>query len=187
MFQSKTLLFTAMVAAFGAAALAGPAHAAKTAGTGPGGTIQFSGKVLADSCQVAINGGNTVALPTVLTDDFAAAGDTAGDTQFDVALSGCDKNTTTATMDFSGPNSNIDANTCDLVNTATNGSDVQIRLLDASLAHIGLNDNTNAPAITIDKQQGDGKTQLTAQYIATGASTSPGLVNTSVNFTLTYQ
>lgn len=187
MFQRKTLLSTALVAAFGAAALVSPAHAAKKPGTGPGGTIQFSGKVLANSCVVTINGGSVVTLPTVMTDDFAAASDTAGDTPFDVALSGCDKNTTTATMDFSGPNSNIDANTGDLINTATNGSNVQIRLLNTGGAHIGLNDNSNAPSITIDKQLGDGSTTLTAQYVATSTSTSPGLVNSSVNFTLTYQ
>lgn len=184
MLNNKSLLCAALIAA---AAVVTPAHAAKKPGTGPGGTIEFSGKVLADSCQVAINGGTIVTLPTVMTDDFTAAGDTAGDTSFTVALTSCDKNTTTATMDFSGPNSNIDASTGELVNAVTDGSDVRIRLLDASNQQINLASGTaDGPEIAIGSD-GEGSTSLTAQYVATSATPSPGLVSTSVNFTLTYQ
>ena len=104
--MNKTLLATALVAVVATTAFAPTAQAANT------GTITISGKVLADTCTVSINGGATVALPTVMTGAFAAVGDTAGTKPFTVNLSGCDSNTTTATMAFSG--SNIDAGTGNL-------------------------------------------------------------------------
>ena len=126
MFQNKTLLSTALVAAFGFLAIAStPAQAAS------GGTINFSGKVLADTCTVNVNGGNTVTLPTVMTAAFGGtAGTPAGATPFSVALTGCDTNTASAKMAFSG--TNIDAASGNLKNTVS-GSNVQIQLLNAAI------------------------------------------------------
>ena len=179
MFKNKTLLSAALIAACGVAALASaPARAAST------GTINFSGKVLADTCTIAVNGGSTVTLPTVMTAAFGSTvGTTAGDTAFTVALSGCDTNTASAQMAFSG--SNIDNTSGDLTNTASGGSNVRIRLLNSSNQVVNAKTGTNAPSIAV--ASGSGSTQMKAQYISTATATTAGLVTSSVNFTLTYQ
>ena len=179
MFQRKTLLSTALVATFGFLALvSAPAQAASS------GTINFSGKVLADTCTIAVNGGATVTLPTVMTAAFGSTvGTTAGDTPFTVALSGCDTNTASAQMAFSG--GNIDNTSGDLTNTAASGSNVRIRLLNSSNQAINTKTGANAPSIAV--ATGSGSTQMKAQYISTATATTAGLVTSSVNFTLTYQ
>lgn len=180
MFQNKTLLSTALVAAFGFLAFASaPAQAANS------GTINITGKVLADTCTVSVNGnsGTTVALPTVMTAAFGStAGTVAGATQFSVALAGCDTNTTSAKMAFSG--ANIDSATGNLKNATTSGSNVQVQLLNSSDAAINTSTQANAPTIAVTS--GAGSTNLKAQYISTAAATTAGLVSSSVSFTLTY-
>ncbi|HET6431367.1 fimbrial protein [Dyella sp.] len=178
MLTNKTLLSTAMVAAFGVLASA-PIHAANS------GTINITGKVLADTCTVSVNGnsGTTVALPTVMTAAFgSAAGTVAGATAFSVSLAGCDTNTTSAKMAFSG--ANVDTSTGNLKNATSGGSNVQIQLLNSSDAAI--NTSTQAGAPTINVTSGNGSTAMKAQYISTAATTTPGLVSSSVSFTLTY-
>ena len=111
--MSKRLLSTALVAVLAAAGFAPSAQAAT-------GTINISGKVLADTCTIAVNGGSTVTLPSVMKTSFTAVGSVAGATTFAVALTGCDTNATSATMQFSG--SGIDTTTGNLKNTAAGGS-----------------------------------------------------------------
>ena len=179
MFHKKTLSSAVLAAGFGLLAFAAtPAHAASQ------GTINFTGKVLADTCTITVNGGSTVALPSVMTAAFgSAAGNVAGTTPFTVALKDCDNNTAQAKMQFSG--SNVDTGTGNLKNTAASGSNVQIQLLNSS--DVAINTSTQANAPTIAVASGVGSTQLKAQYISTAASTSAGLVASTVNFTLTYQ
>lgn len=178
--MNKTLLSAALVAVVAATAFAPSAQAAT-------GTINFTGKVLSDTCviNVAGNSSSTVALPTVMKSDFSGVGSTAGATTFAVALTGCDTNTTSATMAFTA-GANVDTGTGNLNNATTNGSDVQIQLLNSSSAVIDTSTNANAPVITVDPTTGNGSTTLTAQYVATAANTKAGLVTSSVGFTLTY-
>ncbi len=172
--MNKTLLSTALVAVMAAAAFAPTAQAA-------GGTINISGKVLTDTCVVSVNGGSTVVLPTVMSSSLNTVGAVAGATPFSVGLTGCDTNTTSATMAFSG--SNINTTTGNLNNTAASGSNVQVQLLNgASVINTSL--NTNAPVIAV--AAGAGSASLKAQYIAATAAATAGLVSTTVNFTLTY-
>src|SRR3546814_1929097 len=116
----KTLLSTALVAVVAAIGFAPTAQAAS-------GTITISGKVLADTCTVAVNNGSTVVLPVVMTSALNTVGAVAGATNFDVDLSGCDTNTTSATMAFSG--GNINSTTGNLDNAAVGGSNVPVQLL----------------------------------------------------------
>jgi major type 1 subunit fimbrin (pilin) len=175
--MSKRLLSTALAAVIAAAGFAPSAQAASS------GTINFTGKVLADTCTISVNGGSTVALPTVMTAAFGSTvGTVAGTTPFSVALSGCDTNTASAQMQFSG--ANIDSTTGNLKNTAASGSNVQIQLLNSSDAAINASTQANAPSIAVTA--GAGSTQLKAQYISTATATSAGLVSSTVNFTLTY-
>src|SRR4051812_3399830 len=111
------------------------------------GTITFTGAVTGSSCTINVNGSaaasTTVALPTV---DTAALTDvsprtTAGGTFFNVALSGC----TGVDDDGAGPGAaptnvqiyfeagpNVDENTGGLINVAAAGSNVEVKLYNAS-------------------------------------------------------
>ena len=172
--MNKTLLSTALVAVVAAIGFAPTAQAA-------GGTITITGKVLADTCVVAVNGGSTVVLPVVMTSSLNTVGAVAGATSFNIGLTGCDTNTTSATMAFSG--SNINSTTGNLNNTASSGSNVQVQLLNGASV-VNTSNNTNAPVIAVSG--GTGSTTMKAQYIAATAAATPGLVASTVNFTLTY-
>jgi major type 1 subunit fimbrin (pilin) len=176
--MNKTLLSAALVAVIATAAFAPTAQAANS------GTINFTGKVLADTCTVGVNGGATVALPTVVTAAFGSTvGTTAGATPFTVALSGCDSNTTKANMAFTA-GTNVDASTGNLKNATGGGANVQIQLLNSTSQVINTATNVNSPVINVTA--GEGTTQLTAQYISTATATTAGLVTSTVGFTLTY-
>jgi len=179
--MKKTLLSAVLIASFGVAALASmSAHAASS------GTINFTGKVLSDSCTISVNGSSssTVALPTVMTAAFGSTvGTTAGATPFSIALTGCDTNTSSAKMAFTA-GSTIDGTTGNLKNVTSGGSNVEIQLLSGA-AVINTSNQTNAPTIAVSG--GAGSTSLTAQYISTATATTAGLVTSSVGFTLTYQ
>ncbi|MHB1058394.1 MAG: fimbrial protein [Rhodanobacter sp.] len=172
--MNKTLVSTALVAVMAAIGFAPTAQAA-------GGTINITGKVLADTCVVAVNGGATVVLPVVMTSSLNTVGAVAGATSFNIGLTGCDTNTTSATMAFSG--SNINSTTGNLNNTASGGSNVQVQLLNGASV-VNTSNNTNAPVIAVSA--GTGSTTMKAQYIAATAAATAGLVSSSVNFTLTY-
>lgn len=176
--MNKTLLSTALVAVIAATTFVPTAQAANS------GTITFSGRVLADTCTVAVNGGSTVALPNVSALAFGtSAGTVAGSTAFTIALSGCDTNTTKANMAFTA-GTNVDASTGNLKNATAGGANVQVQLLNSTDQVINTSTNANAPVINI--AVGAGSTALKAQYISTASATSAGLVTSSVGFTLTY-
>jgi major type 1 subunit fimbrin (pilin) len=176
--MNKTLLSAALVAVIAATAFAPTAQAANS------GTINFTGKVLADTCAIAVNGGATVALPNVSALAFGSTvGTTAGATPFTVALSGCDTSTAKANMAFTA-GTNVDASTGNLKNATGGGANVQIQLLNSTSQVINTATNANSPVINVTA--GAGSTQLTAQYISTATATSAGLVTSTVGFTLTY-
>ena len=178
--MNKTLLSTALVAVVAAIGFAPTAQAAITA---PGGTINITGKVLGSTCAVSVNNGTAVVLPTIMTSDLATAGTAStSSTDFDVKLTGCDKNTGTATMVFGG--GNINAGNGNLDNAAVGGSNVQIQLLEGT-SLIDTSSNANAPIITV-AANGTGSATLKARYYANTAAATAGLVSSSVNFTLTY-
>jgi major type 1 subunit fimbrin (pilin) len=177
--MKKTLLTAALVASFGVAAVA-----SQSAQAASGGTINFSGKVFADTCTVAVNSGATVTLPPVMVSAFSGAANTvAGATNFNIALTGCDTNITNAQMAFSG--SQVDTSTGNLKNSLTsNNSNVEIQLLSGTNV-VNTQTQANAPKISL-AGTGAGSTTLTAQYISTSATTTAGLVASTVAFTLTY-
>lgn len=176
--MNKTLLSTALVAAFAAAAFAPSAQAA-------GGTITISGKVVADTCVVDVNGGATVVLPTVTTADLSSVGAVAGATNFNLGLTGCDTHMTSATMGFSGTNiaTNGNLNNTTPVVGPQGAPTVQVQLLEGANV-IDMNTQANAPAIAV--ASGSGSTTLTARYYANGGAVPASLVTSTVNFTLTY-
>ena len=174
--MNKTLLSAALIAGFGIAAFAPQAAHAD-------GTINFTGKVVANTCTFSVAGGTangTVTLPVVFTSALTAAGAVAGATPFNIVVSNCDTNLTSVQELFSGTNvSTTDGN---LKNTGT-ATNVEVQLLTSTGTAINLNTNANSPVGTLTG--GAVTLSYKAQYFATGVSTS-GLVNTSVTYTTSY-
>lgn len=177
--MNKTLLSAALIAGFGIAAFAPQTARAD-------GTITFTGKVVANTCTFNVNGGGasgsgTVQLPVVFTSDLTTSGNVAGNTPFNIVVSGCDSNLTSVQEKFGGSNINAAGN---LTNTsATPAANVDVQLLSGTTTVINLKTNANSPIGTLS---GGGVTlSYSAQYHATGAAGS-GLVSTSVTYTTNY-
>jgi major type 1 subunit fimbrin (pilin) len=167
------------------------------------GTITFTGAVTGSSCTINVNGSGstttTVALPTV---DTAALTDvaprtTAGGTFFNIALSACaavdDYGAGAAPTNVqiyfeAGPN--VDENTGGLINVAASGSNVEVKLYNASEGTVVGTQITpgkatvQAPVQTI---AGAGTQWFYAGYSTqrNGAATA-GAVSTSVTYSLIY-
>ncbi|UKJ17674.1 fimbrial protein [Escherichia coli] len=159
------------------------------------GTITFTGKVVAQTCNVTTgNDGNfTVTLPTVSNKALASLGETTGLTPFSINLTGC-----TSTVDGAGhvkaffePGSSTDFVTNNLKNIASDNAagDVQIQLLNSDgTSTIFLGKDFAGQDVHSETIGGDGNATLRymAQYYATGTST-PGNVKTTVNYTIAYE
>ncbi|MGF6773939.1 major type 1 subunit fimbrin (pilin) [Paraburkholderia sp. GAS199] len=161
------------------------------------GTITFTGTVSDTTC--SINGSATgnpanvaVTLPTVSAGSLKAAGSVAGTstpTDMALALSGCSGTATKAIASFeNGPT--VDQTSGYLNNQATTGAatNVQVRLLNASLQPINITTNSNNDIATNGSTIAAGAANMKyfAQYYSTGAATA-GAVNTSVQYTMQYQ
>ncbi|KGI78996.1 fimbrial protein [Oleiagrimonas soli] len=179
-----------LLAAALALGLSGVANADQN--SGPDGTITINGKVIAQTCQVDGNGLGTadnkvVNLPDVLTTALASTGDTAGDTSFQISVTGCDASLSTVQAYFSG--GDVNSGNGRLDNSATGAAgNVQVQLLNGSDNPMDL---SGADASAQSSQQvalsgGAATLSYKARYYATGAS-SAGAVKSTVDFTLIYQ
>jgi major type 1 subunit fimbrin (pilin) len=195
--MKKTILTTALLTAFGVAAIASQGAIAATlpnsvSNSGPDGTITITGTVIAQTCLVDGNAAGTsdaktVTLADVLTSDFGAVGSVAAPKPFSIAITGCNAALSSVQAFFTG--ANIDTTTGNLTNTAASGSNVEVQLLNASGVAMSLK-GANATAQnsqSVNLTGGAATLNYSAQYIATAAATSAGGVNTAVNFTLIYQ
>ncbi len=167
------------------------------------GTITFTGAVTGSSCTINVNGSGaadaTVALPTVDTAALTNTGarTTAGGTFFNIVLSSCagvdDYGAGAAPTNVqiyfeAGPN--VDENTGGLINLAPSGSNVEVRLYNASQGTVVGTQITpgkatvQAPVQTI---AGAGTQWFYAAYSThrNGAATA-GAVSTSVTYSLIY-
>lgn len=186
------LLAAAIVAASSATLLAPAAHAV----TSPAGTINFNGRVVANSCVITVTGGSastaggaasgTVTLPTVYTTGFTGVGSVAGATAFSISLTGCDPSLTTAQTLWE-PGSNLSATGGRLTNTGNSTVDVQ--LLNGSGTAMDLSKATAAAQGSESANLSSGAATLSysAQYYATAAAVNAGSVSTSTQFTVVYQ
>ena len=169
------------------------------------GTLTFTGAVTANSCTIKVNNVTgataTVALPTVDTAALTnvAPHTTAAGTFFSIGLSACTAltdiggTTAPATVQIyfeAGPN--VDETTGGLINTAVGGSNVEVKLYNAS----------NATVVGTQIMPGTPTAQPTAQtatatitqwfyagYSTAGAAAAAtaGAVNTSITYSLIYQ
>lgn len=181
----KKIILSTLVAS--ASVLAFSAHAS--------GRINFDGEVVAQTCNVTVNGqattlvpGTNVSLPHVTQGALANVGDVAGETRFTIGLRDCLATPGTAAAFFEqGPT--VDGSGR-LKNMTVGGADnVQLQLLDV--------DGNNAPINVGDASQRTNNVHGTisggavdlpygVRYYAAGASTA-GLVTSSVTYTIDYQ
>lgn len=154
------------------------------------GTIYFNGELVGQTCTINGNGSGgknfTVSLPPVSTSTLFKAGESAGRTPFNIALTNCTPETGTVHTFFE-PGPTTDAVTGNLI---VNGgaSNVQIRLLnglDFSPIKAGFADASQT-SLTTSISGGTATLPYFAEYVATGAAT-PGLANSSVMYTISYQ
>lgn len=186
------LLAAAIVAVSSATLLAPAAHAV----TSPAGTINFNGRVVANSCVITVTGGTAsaagdpasglVTLPTVYTTDFAGVGTFTGTTAFSISLTGCDTSFSTA-QTFWSAGSNLSTTGGRLKNAS--GSNVDVQLLNGSNAPMDLSQSTATAqgSQSVSFSSGAATLNYSARYYATAVATTAGAVNTSVTFTMIYQ
>lgn len=156
------------------------------------GTINFTGKVVAQTCSVSSGSKNlTVTLPTVSEASLAAATNTAGLTPFTIELTGCGTSAASGAQNVKAyfePNATTDYDTGNLNIAASSANNVQIQLLNADgVTPIKLGQDAtgqNVTAVQIDNAAM--KLRYNAQYYATAQATA-GDVSATVNYTIVYQ
>jgi major type 1 subunit fimbrin (pilin) len=169
--MNKTLLTTALIAGLSIAAFVPQAARAD-------GTINFTGKVVQNTCSFNVNGSGTangvVALPVVFTSALQGLGKVAGATPFSIVVSGCDSNLTSVQELFS-TSAGIAADG-NLTNTAAASTNVEVQLLSGGTggAVINLATGANSPVGTLVTSGSTSGVTLnyTAQYYAIGNAVS---------------
>jgi major type 1 subunit fimbrin (pilin) len=190
--MNKLLLASALAVAFGAAAFtASAATNNPVSNNGTDGTIQINGTVIAQTCKVdgksaGSADAKTVTLPDVLTSQLASPGQTAGDTPFSIAVTGCDAALSSVHTYFTGTHINTTNGRLDnATGTATN---VQVQLLNNDNSVISLNGADGSQSSeTVNLTSGNATLDYKARYYANGAAAGAGSVATSVAFTMVYQ
>ncbi|MFC0323476.1 fimbrial protein [Gallibacterium melopsittaci] len=213
----KKLILTTLIAA-GLGITAQGAFAAATTGTagvnhladsdnptvnGADGIIQIQGKVVDTTCTITGNAGKNinVDLPVVRTEQLAESGKTAGDTPFDIKLSGCKSpkilaNGARAFFDNSNE-TYVDRATGRLKNIAASApaQNVTVELLEGdtviNVAGQANNQNTTyksftGASATANNQNGSVTLTYKARYHAEGAATA-GPVVARVEYQIEYQ
>jgi major type 1 subunit fimbrin (pilin) len=149
------------------------------------GQMSFSGSVLAGTCQ--INGGqNNVAvqLPPVETRLLANPGQVAGNTRFALHLTNCTPGLTRVSTYFQpGPTVNPQGR---LIVDPSGSQNVEVQLRNSANTPMNLagaqgNQGSQIVGIT----NGQAVLNYSAEYYSLG-NTTPGLVNTRVQYTLIY-
>jgi major type 1 subunit fimbrin (pilin) len=152
-------------------------------------TITFRGEVSQQTCSVAVNGNASsplVLLPTVSTADLAAAGSTAGQTEFTVSVSGCTANVTSQPINTVFlPNSVTASGNIANTGTATN---VSLQLLDpaAPAAPFQLTGGHAAPGLQVAANETSASHNFAVRYLADGAAATAGSVVGAVQYSVAY-
>ncbi|HHH1368276.1 TPA: fimbrial protein [Yersinia enterocolitica] len=155
------------------------------------GTINFTGELTASTCDVTVAGQGadaTVVLPAVGVNQLAAAGDVAGATGFNMALSNCSGTLATVSAFFEA-GSSVDVVSGHLKNIGGTAGQVSLELLDASsnMTPIKAGNTSQATETTyLDAASGSVTLPYAVQYYATGATT-PGTVVSNVVYSIQYK
>lgn len=159
-----------------------------TASYASDGTITFNGSIASQTCTVNGNGSGssnfTVSLPTVSKSSLSTAGQVAGRTAFNIALTGCSNSGTVHT--YFEPGATTDAATGNLVLNSGGATSVEIGLLNSDFSPISAGfADASQKSLSTNISSGSATLSYYAQYVATG-SAGPGAANSSVTYTLVY-
>lgn len=162
------------------------------------GTITIDGEVSAVTC--TINNGTkdiTVTLPKVSATALANGGDTAGRTQFQIALTGCTNSTGNSARAYFEPGTGSGAGAAgrltvltgtDPITNSAYATNLSIELLDSNFSMINVLDNISKPQSSqlVPLTNGAGTLTYYAQYYSWG-NTTPGPVKASIQYSIHYQ
>lgn len=148
------------------------------------GKINFTGLITDDACTVVNHMANplTVALGTVSSKAFTGAGSTAAPTRFEIDLTNCPATAKTAKVKFDGIADSGNTDILALTDEAGVATGVGIQLSDLSNAVIPLFTASKSFDLTV----GDNSLPFIARYYATNDSVTPGVANSTSNFTIVY-
>jgi major type 1 subunit fimbrin (pilin) len=175
------------------AAILGASAFAASAAQASDGTVNFTGAVTDQTCQ--INGAaagdsnaTNVVLPSVSSSKFTAVGDVAGKTPFALALTGCSAATGTAAAFFEYDSTLANFTSGNLKNTDAAAVPVEVQLLngDTSTQIVIGKDVATQNTPTVNIVGGAGTLHYFAQYYATAALVKAGPVAAKVNYTMSY-
>jgi major type 1 subunit fimbrin (pilin) len=205
----KKITAVSALSTLAVAALMASGHAAaqQVAGTNNA-TLNFQGAVTSATCTITsgTSPNLTYTLPTVSKTALdGAVGNTTGKTPFSIIVAGCSGTNNAVTpapitravpyFDVTGPNVNVGGR---LSNTVSGGSNADLQILDPVAGAVVLNAVWASvgplPATTPQKvttqdltgTPGGATFNFYVQYYATNASTSVGLVTTSVPIIMQY-
>lgn len=156
-------------------------------------TITFQGEVASETCSVTVNGNTakpTVLLPTVNVSALQASGQTAGQTTFDIGVTGCTGNPTTETTVstvFTGNSISTAGNLSNVAAATDAAKNVEIQILDTTGNVIDFNEGSfkGAGDLKLAAKATAASATYTAQYFATGIST-PGAVESTMQYAVSY-
>jgi major type 1 subunit fimbrin (pilin) len=160
-----------------------------------GGTITFNGKITASTCSSSVDGSgaDTVTLPTVSVDDFT--GQTAGETAFDIKLTGCDlTDPDTAVGVYFEPDAAwVDSATGHLINLSTDAdkTGVSLQLLyGKTKTPVKAGDNsqeTTDDSFVTPDVDGNASIPYVVEYYKMGTTVAAGAVQGKVTYSLIYK
>ncbi|PYB80516.1 fimbrial protein [Pseudomonas soli] len=148
------------------------------------GTISFSGSISNQTCVIEGNSGvtaKTVPMDRVAASSMSTVGQVAGRKGFSLALTGCTGSSALVRFE---QGATVDAATGNLINQASDGSNVQIQILNANFEPINLQTNEGSISTAINDKAASVK--FYAQYIAATAAATAGQVTSSVQFSMDY-
>jgi len=159
------------------------------------GTINFTGEIQASTCVIdhATPHNQIVALAPVNKTAFAGSGSTAGWQVFLIKLKDCSGSTYNTARAFfeSGVTVNGAGRLLNTDGTASAAQGVDLQLRQASsgdVIQIGNPSQLSLPGFVIDNAGGTAELRYEAGYYAADASlVEPGLVKSSVTYSITYQ
>lgn len=156
------------------------------------GTVQINGTITNETCSIAGSGGPganvSVTLPKISTSTLNAANATAGNTQFSIALTGC-QNVTAGTVSayFEIDTTKVNLATGRLINSGTAGTNVEIELLNSGFQTMNLAQNSGGQSSSsVTLSGGAGTLVYYARYHAIAPVTLAGTVIASTTFTIVY-
>lgn len=163
-----------------------------------GGTINFTGTIVAAPCAVDVDNNNaTVMLGQVATNQLAAKGDSSSAVPFSIKLVGCDlannevldsesANYTKAAITFNGTTDGDDSTLA--LTTSSSGEmkakNVGIQILQNNKP-LKIDGSTESKAASLIN--GNNEIPFSAVYVATTGKAVAGTGNASVSFRVTYQ